>query len=70
MSVYELPEPGDELLTKQQLADLLQVSKRTIDNYVGDGMPWMPTKGGKRFWPNRCLRWLSEHYGGASEAIV
>lgn len=54
----------DEILTKEQLAELLQVSKRTIERWVEEArVPYirLPRRGAKctvRFLRSNVLRWL------------
>jgi excisionase family DNA binding protein len=59
----------DEVLTKEQLAELLHVSKRTIERWVEEmrvpyvRLPERGTKGNIRFLKSTILHWLkkSEH---------
>lgn len=50
---------GRRLLTKKQVAELYQVSTRTIDNWVKRGMPFVPCGGAKRFDPVEVAAWLA-----------
>ncbi len=54
----------DEIMTKEQLAELLHVSKRTVEQWVEEGrVPFirLPRRGAKcnvRFMRANILRWL------------
>jgi excisionase family DNA binding protein len=54
----------DEIMTKEQLAELLRVSKRTVERWVEEGrIPFirLPRRGAKcsvRFLRSNVLRWL------------
>lgn len=59
MTSSEGSRPPDRLLTKQELAEYLRRTPRTIDNYVRDGMPYIQCGGGKLFDLQAVLRWMS-----------
>ena len=48
-----------KLITKEAAAELLSVSKRTIDNWIADGTLPMPTSIGRRvYWhPDAFRHW-------------
>ena len=53
----------DRLLTKQETADLLHVSVRTLDKYTaaGTGPPYIVLPGGQRRWRRAAVRaWMDE----------
>jgi excisionase family DNA binding protein len=56
---------NDQILTKSQVADFLQVSKRSIDYWVVTGLiPYSRIgKRGVRFKKSRLLKWLDEVEG-------
>lgn len=55
----------DDLLTKQEVADLLHVSRRTIDRWAaaGKGPPSvvLPASGRRRWRRSAVLAWLAEN---------
>lgn len=57
----------DELLTKEQLAELLHVSKRTVERWIVEGaIPFvkLPKRGSKaniRFLRTNVMQWLKKH---------
>ena len=57
----------DEIMTKEQLAELLQVSKRTVERWVEEGrVPFirLPRRGAKcniRFTRSNIIRWLKRN---------
>lgn len=62
MTIHGLPVPESErYLTRQQLADLMGVSLRTIDNLTREGMPSV-TFGlrARRYLASRALAWARE----------
>lgn len=52
-------------ITKEVAADLLTVSKRTIDNWIADGTLPMPTSIGRRvYWhPDVFREWQDKTFG-------
>lgn len=54
-----------QLITKDAAADLLCVSKRTIDNWISDGTLPMPTNIGRRvYWhPDVFREWQDKRLG-------
>jgi len=54
-----------KLVTKEAAAELLSVSKRTIDNWIADGTLPMPTNIGRRvYWHPEAFRvWQEEKLG-------
>ena len=56
---------NDEILTKPQAADFLQVSERSIDYWVVSGqIPYSRIgRRGVRFKKSRLLKWLDEQEG-------
>lgn len=67
MTSSEGAQPPDRLLIKQELAEYLRRTPRTIDNYVRDGMPHIQCGGGKRFDLHAVLEWLRKR--GASDEL-
>ena len=56
----ETAQPSDLLLhTKKELAQILRVTTRTVDNYVRRGMDFQPCGGAKRFELAAVLAWLT-----------
>lgn len=51
--------PGLRLYTKKELAQILRVTTRTVDNYVRRGMDFQPCGGAKRFELAAVLAWLA-----------
>lgn len=51
-------------LTKEDVAALMSVSKRTIDNWISDNTLPMPTQIGRRiYWhPDVITTWLNERF--------
>ncbi|PYS88765.1 MAG: hypothetical protein DMF64_19680 [Acidobacteria bacterium] len=66
----------DEVLTKEQLAELLHVSKRTIERWVEEmrvpyiGLPKRGTKGNIRFLKSTILQWLKKSERKASNKLM
>ena len=54
-----------KLITKEAAAELLTVSKRTIDNWIADGTLPMPTSIGRRvYWhPEAFREWQDKTFG-------
>ena len=54
-----------KLITKEAAAELLTVSKRTIDNWIADGTLPMPTSIGRRvYWHPEVFReWQDKTFG-------
>lgn len=54
-----------KLITKETAAELLSVSKRTIDNWIADGTLPMPTSIGRRvYWhPDVFRLWQNKMLG-------
>lgn len=50
-----------EILTKQQLAELLQVTERTIDRLREEGMPFFKVGKVIRFEREEVLKWLKDN---------
>jgi len=52
-------------ITKEAAAQILSVSKRTIDNWLADGTIVEPSNIGRRvYWhPDDFYRWLNERLG-------
>jgi phage terminase Nu1 subunit (DNA packaging protein) len=61
-NVVALPRRGPRLVNKKQLADLLSVSTRTIENYTRDGMPSVAiNRVGKRMFEVGAVEaWLAD----------
>lgn len=59
-------------LTKEAVAALMSVSKRTIDNWIADETLPMPVQIGRRvYWhPNVIVSWLDERLGHSSANII
>lgn len=51
---------GDTMLTRKELAKLLQVSQRTIDRYVEKGMPCIKKIKAVRFELDEVMKWLKD----------
>lgn len=55
------PRAGNEAwVTKQQLADHLQVSVKTIERWIAEGMPCLRRKRFLRFRLSACEAWLED----------
>jgi excisionase family DNA binding protein len=60
-------ETEDDILTKEQLAELVHVSKRTIERWVVEArvpyikLPRRGTKGNIRFLKSTILQWLKKN---------
>lgn len=54
-----------KLITKEVAAELLSVSKRTIDNWIADNVLPMPTSIGRRvYWhPDIFREWQDKTFG-------
>jgi len=63
-------QPPGRLLTKRELAEFLQRTPRTLDNYVRQGMPYIPCGGGKRFDLPSVLDWLRTREDDEPEALA
>jgi len=69
-------EVDNEILTKEQLAELLHVSKRTIERWVEEmRVPFirLPRRGSKcniRFLKSTILSWLKKSEHKASNKLV
>ena len=48
----------DEILTKEELADYLRISIRTIDRLMKEGMPYLKIRGTVRFEKKKVFSWL------------
>jgi excisionase family DNA binding protein len=59
-------------ITKESAAELLAVSKRTIDNWIADGTIIAPSAIGRRvYWhPDAFFRWLDEKLDADSRQPV
>lgn len=66
MTIYNTFKP----LTKEHIADVLGISFRTIENWVGDGTLPAPKKLGNRvYWhPNAFYAWLDHRLSTDGEA--
>ena len=47
-------------LTKQEVAEILQVSLRTIEYYMGCGMPYTKVRRSVRIPEDKLMEWLKE----------
>jgi len=56
---------SDEILTKKELAELLKVTEKTIDNLRKKGLPCFKVGNNIRFDKNKVLEWLQK--GGLNE---
>lgn len=54
-------------VTKQQLADHLQVTRRWIDLQQRLGLPYIRMGGMNRYIISEVEAWLREHYAAATE---
>ena len=59
-------------ITKEAAAQIMSVSKRTIDNWLADGTIVEPSSIGRRvYWhPEVFYRWLNERLGVSSDVNV
>ena len=49
------------MLTRKELAKLLNVHDRTIDNYIKKGMPFIKVVKAVRFEEAEVMKWLKEN---------
>ncbi|MFQ5560955.1 MAG: helix-turn-helix domain-containing protein [Nitrospinota bacterium] len=54
-------KPGIRLYTKQEVADILQVSMRTINRYMLYGLPYRKIRGTVRIPEDKFLEWIHEN---------
>ena len=65
----------DELITKEELAELLQVSKRTVERWVEESrVPFirLPKRGSKsnvRFLKSNVLQWLRKSENKPAQSL-
>lgn len=54
---------GDELMTRQQLADWLTVSTKSVDKHFifQPDFPYYMVGTQKRFWKRAVIKWIDEH---------
>lgn len=59
-------------ITKERAAEILSVSKRTIENWVADGTMPTPTTIGRRvYWhPDVFFTWLNHKLGHLENALT
>jgi len=55
-----IPFPREGLVKKTTLADHFQVSLRTVERWVADGMPCHRFGGSVRYRISECESWLGE----------
>lgn len=57
-------------ITKERAADIMSVSKRTVENWVADGTMLAPTTIGRRvYWhPDAFYSWLNQKFGFSEQA--
>jgi hypothetical protein len=55
-----IPFPREGLVKKAALADHFQVSPRTVERWVADGMPCHRLGGSVRYRISECEAWLEE----------
>lgn len=60
----------DEVLTKGELAKLLKVTERTIDNLRKEGMPYFKVGVNVRFNRSKVLDWLEQRSQRISSKVV
>ncbi len=58
------PHDPDRLVTAQQLADRLQLSRATIYALMREGLPSIRLGRARRFRVSDVDRWLDDHQGG------
>jgi excisionase family DNA binding protein len=60
-----MPGKGDELLTEQQVADMLKVSRSTVRSWRSAGTGPAVVYAGRfpRYWRSAVERWLTERKG-------
>ena len=51
----------EEILTREQLAKLLQVTEKTVDRLRKEGMPFFKVGANIRFDKEEVLKWLREN---------
>jgi DNA binding domain, excisionase family len=54
---------NNELLTVEELSDILKISRTTIDRWRKEGMPFMKIGRGIRFEFEDVKRWLDNNKG-------
>lgn len=65
MSTSDRLQPPERLLSKKELAAYVARTPRTVDNYVREGMPYIPCGGGKRFHVPSVIAWLRARGAGS-----
>ena len=51
----------EDILTREQLAKILQVTEKTIDRLRKEGMPFFKVGANIRFEKEAVLKWLKEN---------
>ena len=52
----------DEVLTKEELAKLFKVNRRTIDRMRDEGMPYFKIGSNVRFFREKVVQWFEEKF--------
>jgi len=55
------------LYTKQEVADILRVSVRTVSRYMGCGLPYKKIRGTVRIPEDKLMKWLEEEEKNMAE---
>jgi excisionase family DNA binding protein len=60
----------NEVLTRSELAKLLRVNERTIDNLRKEGLPYFKVGTNVRFHWSKVLEWLDQRSQRKSSEVV
>jgi predicted DNA-binding transcriptional regulator AlpA len=60
-AIAAAPRKGDRLLTPKQVAELTQLSVKTIYSYAQRGLiDYVPIQSSRRFWESHIFDWLEQ----------